>query len=299
MTPYTAIDLSKLPRPAVIEQIDYEAILAARKATMKAKLVTILPDWDPDLESDPIVAQLEELAYYELLLRQRVNDGAHAVMLAYAAGSDLDQLAGNFGVVRQVVTPGDPLAMPPVPAVYEDDARLRVRAQMAMEGLATAGPVGAYVFHALGADPRVSDVAVTSPTPGTVVVTILSAEGNGVAAAGLLATVQAALSHEDVRPLTDLVSVQAAQPLPYTVAATLELYQGPDTDLVRDVATAAVTAFVAKQRRLGELVTVDGLHAALRIEGVRRVTLTAPAAAIEASPTQYPLCTGITVQVAP
>ncbi|MGY0794312.1 baseplate assembly protein [Azospirillum argentinense] len=294
---YDAIDLSKLPKPAVIEQIDYETILAARKATMAQKLAGILPGWNPDLESDPIVAQLEELAYYELLMRQRVNDAGHAVMLAYATGADLDQLAANFHVMRQVIDPGDPLANPPRPRSYEDDTRLRSRIQMAMEGLSTAGPAGAYVFHALGADPRVSDVSVYSPTPGTVVVTILSAAGNGVATPDLLNAVQAVLSSDDVRPLTDKVTVQAAQPVTYTVTATLELYQGPDTQVVRDAAAAAVQAFVMKQRRLGELVTIDGLHAALRAEGVRRVTLAAPLTGIETAPTQYPLCTGINVQV--
>lgn len=296
---YDAIDLSKLPKPAVIETLDYETILAARKATMKQRLAVILPDWNPDLESDPIVAQLEELAFYEVLVRQRVNDAAHAVMLAYATGTDLEQIGANFHVSRQVSDPGDPQANPPRPPVYEDDSRLRGRIQMAMEGLSTAGPAGAYIFHALRADPRVSDVSVYSPTPGVVIVTILSSIGDGVAAPDLLATVQAVLSSDDVRPLTDHVTVQAAQPLPYTVEATLDLYQGPDTQVVRDTAAAAVQAFVKKQRRLGELVTIDGLHASLRVEGVRRVTLVTPAAGIEAAVTQYPLCTGVTVQVAP
>lgn len=299
MSLFDQIDLSRLQPPDVIEPLDYETILAARKATMKTKLATILPDWNPDLESDPIVAQLEELAYYELLVRQRVNDATRAIMLAYAAGADLDQLAANFHVVRQVVDPGDATAIPPRPPVYETDTRLRERVQLAMEGLSTAGPAGAYVFHAKRADPRVADVGVHSPTPGAVVVTILSSDGDGVATPELLAIVAALLRDDDVRPLTDQVTVQAGQPLPYAVEAAIELYSGPDPLLVRDAAEEAVAAFVARQRRLGELVSIDGLHAALRVEGVRRVILATPAADIEAAPTEYPVCTGVTVTVAP
>ena len=32
--------------------------------------------------------------------------------------------------------------------------------QLSFEGFSTAGPVGAYVFHGLGADPDVLDIAV-------------------------------------------------------------------------------------------------------------------------------------------
>lgn len=299
MNRYDAIDLSKLPPPPIIEPLDYESILAARKATMRARLASILPDWNADLESDPIVALLEEMAYYELLLRQRVNESAKAVMLAYAVGGDLDQLAANFSVARQVLDPADATTNPPRPAVYESDSRLRARTQMAMEGLSTAGPAGAYVFHALAADPRVSDVAVTSPSPGAVTVTVLSTEDTGVPTPTLLALVRAALTADDVRPLTDTVVVQAAEPITYTVDAELEVYQGPDMAVVTTAARASVDGFVSRQRRLGELVTIDGLHAALRVEGVRRITLAAPTTAIETTESQFPACLSIVVRVAP
>ncbi len=38
----------------------------------------------------------EENAYREVIWRQRVNEAARAVMLAYATGADLDQIGGKL-----------------------------------------------------------------------------------------------------------------------------------------------------------------------------------------------------------
>lgn len=295
MSAYTAVDLSKLAAPDIVEALDYETIRSARIARMRQILDAsgLLPDWNPDLEGDIIVKVIEEAAYREFLMRQRINDAARGVMLATATGSDLDHLAANLNTERLTVTPANPNAIPPTEAVMEANAKLRARAQLAFEGLSTAGPEGAYIFHALSADARVADVSITSPEPGDVVVTILSTEEGGIASADLLDAVRAALAGvgDGVRPFTDRVTVQAASPVDYTVAATLELYEGPDEEVVLAAAKDALAAFIAKQRRLGEPVTFDGLHAALRVEGVRRVTLAEPTAAVETTSTQFPNCT--------
>ncbi len=151
----------------------------------------------------PLVKLMESAAYVVLTLRQRVNDASGAVMLAYAGGADLDNLAALFAVERQVVESGNLDAIPPIPPTYEDDARLRRRVQLSLEGHRTAGPVGSYLFWGLSADPRVKDIDVASPNPGEVRITVLSIEGDGTPDQELLETVDAALNHEDVRPLTD------------------------------------------------------------------------------------------------
>ena len=98
---YTAIDLSKLPAPAIVEPLSYEIILGE----MLAHLVELDPDLTALVESDPAMKVLQVAAYREFLLRQRVNDGSRSVMLAYAAGTDLDQLGANLNVARQLVSP--------------------------------------------------------------------------------------------------------------------------------------------------------------------------------------------------
>lgn len=76
-------------------------------------------------------------------------------MLPYALGADLDNLAAFFGVERQLVDPGNPRAWPPEPPVWEEDDRFRRRIQLALEGYSTAGPAGAYLFHAFSASGRI------------------------------------------------------------------------------------------------------------------------------------------------
>ncbi|MBS3958290.1 MAG: baseplate J/gp47 family protein [Xanthomonadaceae bacterium] len=291
---FTAVDLSRLPFPAVVETIDFEVALAAMLADLRQRD----PAFTALVESDPAYKVLEACAYRELLLRQRVNEAAKAVLLAYSAGADLDQIAANFNVQRLVLVPANPNTIPPTPAVLEPDDDLRRRVQLAFEGLSTAGPEGAYVFHALGAHPDVLDASATSPTPGVVTVSVLSRVGNGAPAAPVLAAVAATLADDDVRPLTDQVSVVAAEIVDFTVAASLTLYPGPDSAVVLAEANARLTDYLARSRRLGRDVTRSGVFAALHGEGVQNVVLTQPAADVVVTPTQAAFCTARTVTVA-
>lgn len=295
MSKFDAIDLSLLPSPAVIEALDYETVLAAMKADLLARDSEFSAAL---LESDPAVKILEVAAYRETLIRQRVNDAARATMLAHATGADLDNLAALVKVARQIVDAGDPDAIPPVAPTYETDARLRERAQLAMEAITNAGSEGAYIFHAKSASPHVLDVDVASPDPGEVLVTILSTEDGGIADSELLALVTAALNVKDVRPLTDQVTVQAAEAVDYAVTAELEVYPGPDAEVVRLASATAVATFAAKQRKLGEPVTIDGLHKALRVDGVRKVAMTEPEADVEPTNEQFANLTAATVTLA-
>lgn len=286
-----SIDLTLLAAPDVVEELDFETIFNAMLADLQARDAT----FTALVPSDPAYKIIEVCAYRELLMRARINDAAKAVMLAYAAGADLDQLAALMGVTRLVVDPGDPEAIPPVAPTYETDANLRARVQLAPEGQSTAGPAGAYEYHALSADADVLDVDVSSPAPGQVLVTVLSASGDGTPGQGLLDTVEAALSEEDVRPLTDQVIVQAATIVAYEVAAELTLYAGPDGEVVRLAAEEAVADYAAQHHRLGHDITLSGLYAALHRPGVQKVTLTSPAADIVIGAQQASHCTGITV----
>lgn len=292
MKTFTPIDLAQLPDPKVLEQLDYEQILEQRKAA----LLALWPEAERAeiaarmaLESDPLNKLLQENAYRELVWRQRVNEAALATLLAKARGADLDQVAANYNVRRLVVTPATDQA----PAVMEGDDALRERAQMAFEGLSTAGPRNAYVYHARSADGRVADATAVSPAPAEVVVTVQALAGDGSAPADLLAGVLAALSDEDVRPVADRVTVQGAQILPYSVTATLYLASsGPEAEPILAAAEARCRALVNARRRLGVEVSASAVHAALHVEGVRKVQLNGWTDIV---PTAYQAgyCTGI------
>ncbi|BCX42839.1 MULTISPECIES: baseplate assembly protein [Stenotrophomonas] len=286
---FTSVNLSQLPAPAVIEVLDFEAMFDESLTALQA----LDPTFDALLPSDPAFKILEVCTYLRLLDRQRVNDAARGVMLAYAGGSDLDHLAAIFGVVRQVLDPGKP--QEGIPPRYESDEDFRRRIQLGPEGFSVAGPEGAYVFHALSADPRALDASATSPDPGEVVVSVLSREADGTASQGLLDIVEAKLSADDVRPLTDHVSVKSATIINYTVDATLFTFAGPDSQVVLAEARTRLDRYISESHRLGRDVTRSGLFAALHAEGVQRVEISSPATDIVVDRTQATYCTHITL----
>lgn len=284
---YTSIDLSALPAPDVVEQIDYEVILSAMLADLQVRD----PSFSALVESDPAYKILEVAAYRETLIRQRCNESARAVMLPYAMGADLDNLVALLNIVRLVITPADPDAIPPTAAVMESDNELRRRALLAWESLSTAGPSGAYIYHALSADGAVKDASATSPTPGQVVVTVLGRTGDGIPSASTLAAVSTALSAENVRPLTDQVVVQAPTIVNYQITATIYLYPGPDSAVVLASVQASAENFISKNHRIGADISLSGVYAALHLPGVQRVELAEPAASLVIGATQAAYCT--------
>lgn len=292
------IDMSKLPAPAVVAVPDFETILATLKADMvdamplaqRADIAATL-----QLESEPLTKWLQRLAFQLMVERSDRNDSAHAVMLAYARGSDLDQLAAFFGVQRLTIQAADPTTLPPTEAVMEEDDAFRERIQMAPRGYSVAGPVGAYVFHAKTASGQVLDAAATSPAPGTVIVSVLARQGSGVPDQTLLDTVAAAVNAEDVRPLTDEVIVQAAGIVPYQITGQLYTLPGPDSSSVLATAQQRITDYAEAMHRIGRMPTLSGIYAALHIDGVARVELTSPAADVVVGGTQASWCTAIDI----
>ncbi|MNX45959.1 Baseplate J-like protein [compost metagenome] len=298
MNTFVAIDLSQLPAPQIVEQLDYEQILAERKAYA----ISLWPAEQQEeiaarleMESEPLTKLLEENAYRETVWRQRVNEASVANMLALAKGSDLENLAANYNVKRLVIQPGNPSAVPPMPKLMESDDSLRERAQMAWEGLSTAGPRNSYIFHARAADGRVADATAESPSPAVVVVTVQALLGDGSAAPELLSVVNAYLSDDDRRPVADHLTVQSAAVVPYLVKAKLFLKtSGPESEPILAAAEQRLLAFVHQRRRLAMDVSESAIHAALHVEGVRKVALE-NWVDIRATPYQAPYCTGITL----
>ncbi|WP_332102767.1 baseplate assembly protein [Klebsiella variicola] len=294
------IDLSQLPAPDVVETLDFETILAERKAT----LVSLYPEDEQEavaraltLESEPLVKYLEENAYREVILRQRINEAAQAGMVAYAIKNDLDQLAANNNVERLVITAADDTQIPPVAAVMESDSDLRQRIPAAFEGMSVAGPAGAYEFHAMSADGRVADATANSPAPAEVTVAVLSREGDGTASDDLLLAVSTVLNDETVRPVGDRLTVVSAEIIPYAVDAVLYVYPGPATEPILAAARTQLTAYITEQRRLGRDIRMSAIYAALHVQGVQRVELLQPRADVVLDKTQAAYCTDTRVVI--
>jgi phage-related baseplate assembly protein len=295
MSAFTAIDLSKLQPPQIVETPDFEKILADMKAQLIAKVPEIAAIMA--LESEALVKAFEVFAYREMILRARINDAAKGVMLAFAERADLDHLAVLFGITRQIVQTADATVTPPRAEILEDDERLRRRTQLALEGSTSAGSKGAYISHGLSADARIKDIGVFNPEAGVVQISVLSNNADGAADAALIGIVNAALNDEDVRPLTDDVQVQSAQIIDYSINAILTLYDGPDADFVLDKAREAARLYANAHHVLGHDITVSALHAALHQAGVQNVNLISPPADIVIAAHQAAYCTGIQVSI--
>lgn len=285
----TTVDLSRLAPPTIVEELDYETILGRLTARMRQ----LLPSFDALVDSDPAIKILQVCAYEQLLQRQDFNERLQQRLVAYATGSTLEHIGAAIGVARLVVTPVNPANG--TPAVMESDDALRARIVLAPEGFAAAGPELAYVKRARDASGLVLDASAINDGPGRVLVTILSAEGDGTASAALLDAVRKVVTDKAVRPLGDLVTVASASLVPFAVDARLYTFSGPDPALVLTAARAKLDAYIAAARKLGRDITLSGLYAALTVEGVQRVELVGPVASIVCNATQAARCTGITV----
>ena len=320
------IDLSKYPAPEVLESLSYEAIFEEIKTHFISQFPTDeqaaadqgIPTQASILllmqvEGNLVVKALQAYAYHATEMRARVNDAAKATMLAYAAGTDLDNLAAFYMVERKP---------------SEGDTELRDRLILAVDGFSTAGPVGAYRFHGLSAADAIKDVSVDAPRfskadiaasvmaqlpagsivlqvdddagladpmPGDVAITVLSRFGDGTALAADIAAATLALNDEDVRPLTDHPRTRGATIKTYTIAAGIWCYGNVDSEVVRQAAIVAAQAYADETHRLGYDVTISGLHRALHQPGVQRVEITQPAATIVNEKSEAAYCTSIAV----
>lgn len=290
------IDLSQLPSPAIIEALDFETILTDVKAVMvaafpadqQASVAAAL-----SLESEPLNVIAQAMAYRELLLRRRINEGAAACMLSHAEGTDLDNLAANLDTERLTITQETDTT----DAVMESDEALRLRAQSAFEGMSVAGPSAAYEYFARSASGKVADARATSPAPAEVVIAILSTDGDGTASPELLAAVTTAVNDEEVRPLGDRVTVRSADIVDYLIDAELFLYPGPESEPIINAAMASLRAFLAaNDKKLGRDVARSAISASLHVQGIQRVVLRLPATDLPISDVQAARNVGYAVE---
>ncbi|KRJ54526.1 baseplate assembly protein [Acinetobacter pittii] len=292
-TSTTAIDLSQLPEPTIVEQIDYETILTDALQDYYDRMDATGVEYTKLRESDPAYKLAEVFAYREMLVRQRANDSAKAVLLAYATGSDLDHKAAEKNLTRRLISEATETS----DAVYETDASLRKRVQLAPEGYTTAGSEGSYLFHGMNADSRVKDIQPFSPTEGVVSIYVLSTEGDGTASETLLSNVRAALNQKEIRPLTDHVNVYSASIINYSVEAVLDTGSGPDSDTILAATAVALSNYTKEVHALNQKATISGIYKALQQDGVIDVDLIQPTQNIVASLGQAPYCNSVNISL--
>lgn len=297
----TLTDLSKLPAPNIVEPLDFEALLSQRKQ----KFISLYAVDEQEevaktlqYESEPIVKLLQESTYYELIIRQRINEASQALMIAHAKGSDLDNLGANFHVYRLIIQHADNSVTPAIKEVKESDADFRLRIQSAFEGLSVAGPRAAYEFYARSADGRVLDAAAESPAPACVTLAILSRENNGIASSDLIRIVADAVNQDNRRPIADRVTVKSVTLIEYEIKAKLYLYPGPESEPIKKAAIKNLQEYITEKHRIGRRINRSAIISALHVAGVQRVELLQPAQDILINREQASYCTNYQVEVA-
>jgi len=290
------IDMSLLPPPDFVKTPLFSDV--------KSQLITELQGLDSTfnalLESEPAMKLLEIVAYWIIINTARTNQGALAVLLAFAKGNDLTQLGANLDCERMLITPADPDSVPPVEAVYESDDEYRHRIQLSWYARNTAGSTNAYNYLALSCDPDVLSAQAYGPPvtqPGYVDMYILSRSGNGIPTQALLDKVTAALSPDDTRPMTDFVTVKAASNLDYSVEGVIIAGLGPDQNVLLDGANSDTETYTAKQHKIGATAALSGIYDAIHRDGTDRVILSSPMEDVIAGVGQAPYCTGIKLSV--
>ena len=150
--------------------------------------------------------------------------------------------------------------------------------RLSMDGYSCAGARGGYIYFAKRVDTKIADVIAASPTPGVVKLYVLMDDGS-IATEEMKEKVLAACSADDVRPLTDFVSVEDPEQVPYNVCLTY--YVQSNEAVSAEKLALAVAEKVGEytdwqSAKLGRDINPSRLISMLMETGIKRVELEEP-----------------------
>ncbi|ABE63173.1 Baseplate J-like protein [Nitrobacter hamburgensis X14] len=325
MSRFVAPDLEALGDVPQVVPVDFEAIKTARDEFLVAALARVGVDYDvTGLETDPLViAYSEGGGFQEMNFRQRVNEAIRGLSLATAIRGDLDHIGATYAGIGRLIYP-NAADDQPANSQWDDlrgkwvetDTIFRARIKLAFEAFSTAGPEGAYVFHALELD-GVRDIAdaaayseedaatysatlhsdaysmglIAAPFAGRndgdpvlapeILIVALPTETYGAVDQALLDRVFRACTAEDVRPLGDNVRVEAATVTAYNIAVTLYYAPGSDASAMAAEAKRRLEAYAADRRRIGLSIQREVIGGRAAIDNNVTVEVVSPVADIE------------------
>lgn len=102
------------------------------------------------------------------------------------------------------------------PYTEEGDDRFRERIRLAPSAFSAAGTLSAYRYYALSADPDIIDVYINSPTPREILIIPLM-DGGKIPDEETMKKITDAVSADDVRALTDVLTVKAPDQVTYDI----------------------------------------------------------------------------------
>ena len=160
----------------------------------------------------------------------------------------------------------------------EDDESLVERIRLAPASFSVAGPVDAYKYWARTASQAIVDVEVSTPTPGVVDVRPLLTNGE-LPGPEIIDLVDAVLSADDIRPLTDDVQVSAPDAVSYNLNVQYWIASDKASsaqNVQLRVNTAIEEYLVWQKTKIGRDINPDELTQRIISAGAKRVNIISP-----------------------
>lgn len=194
---------------------------------------------------------------------------------AIGNGWQIEQLSE---IVSDIFIEGLTVSNTDVPAGgadVESDAGLRERIFLAPEAYTNAGSRAAYQFFARSVSQTIIDVSVITRGYGRVLVYPLT--NTGLPSPTLLELIEAKLTGEKIRPLTDSVKALSPEVVGFSIEAVIYPLKGTDSMVVLAKARQSLNVYLADvTSRLGVDIVPSAVISALKVVGVYDVTLITP-----------------------
>jgi phage-related baseplate assembly protein len=250
--------------PLLIEDLRHSEIFQDKLTRFTESYRREVPEFETPQPSDPIYQILSELAYSELIIRQKINHAALAQLVALSSELDFifqgqrrdDESFSDF-LSRILLSIG---------ASSPAGSREMYRALAVLSGRFKVG----NTVH------QVLDAAVR-PEAGKVVVYILPSSKDNAISSGLAAAVTAYLTKESVKPALDEVEVRVANPLTVNIQADFRLKPGYGQSALDAIQSSLLQSW-QREMRLGWMPSVSWITKELHTSVVDAVKLKTPIA---------------------
>jgi len=142
----------------------------------------------------------------------------------------------------------------------------------------SAGARGAYEYYARSVSTEIRDIVVNSPEPCVVNIYAVMDDGT-LASSEMKAAILAACNDEDIRPLTDQVSVEDAELVTYNITMTYYLSRDSTESaaVIQEKVEKAVQDFIAwENAQIGRDINPSKLNQLVVEAGAKRTVITSP-----------------------
>lgn len=163
-------------------------------------------------------------------------------------------------------------------ADLETDDSLAERIFLAPSGYSVAGPDDAYVYWAKTYSQMIGDVKVTSPNPVEVEIRFIMVDGS-LPTRTTVEGLEEYLQDENIRPLTDKVTVLAPETVSFDISLTYYINRSDQSKAgtIQGEVTQAIADYIEWQTRtIGRDINPSELTKRIMAAGAKRVEISSP-----------------------